>query len=73
VQDIATHGRMPWQKSSGYNMRGKVEASIGRYKQVIGDRLRFRRDDRRLIEVAIAVTITNRMLRLGRARHLRIA
>jgi hypothetical protein len=30
---------MAWQKSSGYNLRTKVEASIGRYKRVIGDAL----------------------------------
>jgi hypothetical protein len=64
---------MPWQKSSGYNTRAKVEASIGRYKQVIGDGLRLRRDNRRMTEVAVAVTVLNCMLRLGRARYIRIA
>jgi hypothetical protein len=37
---IAERGRMAWQKASGYNLRAKVEASIGRYKRVIGDALR---------------------------------
>jgi hypothetical protein len=60
-------------ESSGYNMRAKVEASIGRYKQVIGDGLRFRRDNRRMTGVAVAVTVMNRMLKLGRARYTRIA
>jgi hypothetical protein len=32
-------------KASGYNKRAKVEASIGRWKQVIGDGLRSRIDD----------------------------
>jgi hypothetical protein len=63
---------MPWQQSSGYNMRAKLEASIGRYKQVIGDGLRFRRDNSRMTEVAIAVTVMNHMLRLGRASYIRI-
>ena len=53
---IAAHGRMSWQKTCGYNTRAKVEASIGRYKQVIGDGLRFRRDNSRMTEVAVAVT-----------------
>ena len=44
LQTIAEHGRMAWQKSSGYNLRAKVEASIGRYKRVIGDALRSRTD-----------------------------
>ena len=73
MQAIATPGRMPWQKSSGYNTRAKVEASIGRYKQVIGDGLRFRRDNSRMTEVAVAVTVMNRTLRLGRASYIRIA
>jgi hypothetical protein len=33
---IAERGRTAWQKASGYNVRAKVEASIGRYKRVIG-------------------------------------
>jgi hypothetical protein len=28
---IVERGRMAWQKASGYNLRAKVEASIGRY------------------------------------------
>jgi hypothetical protein len=72
LQVIAAHGRMSWQKTCGYNTRAKVEASIGRYKQVIGDRLRFRRDNSRMTEVAVAVTVMNRMLRLGWAKYVRI-
>ena len=69
---IAGNGRMQ-AEDSGYNTRAKIEASIGRYKQVIGDGLRFRRDNRRTTEVAIAVTVMNRMLKLGRASYIRIA
>ena len=36
LQRIAVKGRMGWQKASGYNKRSRVEAAIGRYKQVIG-------------------------------------
>ena len=38
---IAKKGRMSWQRASGYNKRSRVETAIGRYKQVIGDGLRF--------------------------------
>jgi hypothetical protein len=37
LQVIAKHGRIGWQKASAYNQRSKVETSIGRYKQVIGE------------------------------------
>ena len=63
---------MGWQKASGYNVRSRVEAAIGRYQQVIGDGLRFRKDERRTTEVAVAVQVLNRMLELGRPISVRI-
>jgi len=54
LQVIAEKGRMGWQKASGYTKRAKVEAAIGRWKQVIGDGLRSRKDERRATEVAVA-------------------
>jgi hypothetical protein len=70
---IAERGRMAWQTVSGYNLRAKVEASIGRYKRVIGDALRSRTDQTEATEVAIAATALNRMLEFGRPNYLRIA
>jgi hypothetical protein len=51
---IAAHGRMAWQKASGYTKRARAEAAIARWKQVIGNGLRSRTDERRAIEVAVA-------------------
>ena len=73
LQLIAEHGRMGWQKASGYNRRALAEAAIGRYKRVIGDGLRSRTDQRRATEVAVAVHALNRMLELGRPESVRIA
>jgi Transposase DDE domain len=70
---IAGRGRMAWQKASGYNLRAKVEASIGRYKRVIGDALRSRTDQTEVAEVAIATAALNRMLTFGRPNYVRIA
>jgi hypothetical protein len=67
------HGRMNWQKASGYNRRSKVEAAIGRYKRLIGDALRSRKDARRVCEVKIVVKALNRMLELGRGICVRVA
>ena len=64
---------MGWQKASGYNKRSRVEAAIGRYKQVIGDGLRSREDGRRSTEVGTAVHVLNQMLALGRPISDRIA
>ncbi len=73
LQCIAEHGRAAWQKASGYTTRARVEATIGRFKQVIGDGLRCRTDQRRATEVEVAVHALNRMLELGRPESVRIA
>ncbi len=73
LQCIAEHGRMGWQKASGYNTRARAEAAVGRWKQMIGDGLRSRKDERRATEVEVAVHALNRMLELGRPISVRIA
>ena len=50
-----------------------IEAAIGRWKQVIGDGLRSRKDERRATEVAVAVHALNRMLNLGCPNYVRTA
>jgi Transposase DDE domain len=72
LQCIAEHGRMGWQKRSGYNKRARAEVTIGRWKQGIGDGLRARTDERRATEVNVAVHALNRMLELGRPNYVRI-
>ena len=73
LQLIAAHGRLGWQKRSGYNRRSKAEAAVARWKRVIGDGLRSRADERRATEVAVAAHALNRMLELGRPSYVRIA
>src|SRR4051812_396684 len=73
LQLIAEKGRMGWQKASGYNARARAEATVGRFKQVIGDGLRSRADGRRATEMDVAVQVLNRMLELGRPESARIA
>jgi transposase len=70
---IAEHGRMGWQKRSGYNRRSKAEAAVARWKQVIGDGLRSRTDGRRATEVEVAAHALDRMLELGRPSYAHIA
>jgi hypothetical protein len=70
---IAEHGRMGWQKASGYNRRALAESAMSRYKRVIGAALRSRTDPGRAVEVAIAARALNRMLELGRPESVRVA
>ena len=73
LQLIAEKGRMGWQKASGYNARARAEATVGRFKQVIGDGLRSRTDGRRVTEVNVGVHVLNRMLEFGRPNYVRTA
>jgi len=72
LQSIAEHGRISWQKRSGYTRRALVEATISRFKRVIGNGLRSRTDRRRATEIAIAVHALNCMLGLGGPKSVRI-
>jgi hypothetical protein len=63
---------MGWQRRSGYGRRSKAEAAIGRWKRVVGDGLRSRKDECRATEVAVAAHALNRMLELGRPTYVRI-
>ena len=53
--------------------RAGVEGQFARWKQVIGDGLRFHSDEARATEVAIAAQVLNRMLDLGRPNSVRVA
>jgi len=70
---IADHGRMKWQKDTGYNLRARAEAHIGRFKAVIGDSLRSRTAVSRDTEIAVAANALNKMLGFARPESVRIA
>ena len=73
LQHIAEHGRMSWQRASGYGRRALAEVAVGRWKQVIGDGLRARKDECRATEVDVAAYTLNRMWELGRPNYVRTA
>ena len=73
LQCIAEHGRIAWQKRSGYMRRALAEAMIRRWKQMIGDGLRSHKDECRATEVKVAVHALNRMPGLGRPKYVRTA
>jgi DDE family transposase len=72
-QSIVEHGRMGWQKKSGYTRRALVQTFINRFERVIGDALRSQTDRRRASEIAVAVQALNRMLEFKRPKSVRIA
>jgi hypothetical protein len=42
IRLIAEKGRMAWQKATGYGRRSLAEIAVGRYKAIIGPKLRAR-------------------------------
>ncbi len=62
---------MAWQKATGYGRRSLVETAIGRYKHIIGPKLRARSSDGQQGEIAIAVQVLNRMIRTAKPISVR--
>ena len=68
---IAERGRLAWQATTGYGRRSLAETTMGRYKLLIGPRLRARGFAGQQTEAAIGVAVLNRMLAAGRPDSVR--
>ena len=66
IAAISTGGRMAWQVSSGYNQRSRGETQMGRWKTVIGPKLKARSFPNQKTEAKIGAYILNKMTELGR-------
>lgn len=71
IAAIARDGRLRWQATTGYGKRALIETAIGRYKGLIGRRLRARSFPAQQTEVAIGCIVLNRMLACGRSESVR--
>tara|TARA_R110002049_G_scaffold267817_1_gene444283 strand:+ start:7550 stop:7855 length:306 start_codon:yes stop_codon:yes gene_type:complete len=65
IADIAIHGRMAWQKATGYNQNSRGETLMGRWKAVIGPKQKGRNFESQKTEAKIAVPVLNQMTGLG--------
>lgn len=68
---IADKGRLAWQAKTGYGQRALVETAMGRYKGIIGPKLRARSPAGQRAEAAAGVAVLNRMLSAGRPNSVR--
>jgi hypothetical protein len=68
---VTKRGRLAWQKATDYGQRSLVETTMGRYKALIGPRLRARGLAAQQTEAAIGVAALNRMLEAGRPDSVR--
>ena len=62
---IAQHGRIGWQRRSGYDRRSLVETAVLRCKTIIGRRLCARNLLNQRTEAKIGCSVLNRMTGLG--------
>ena len=72
IKRIKKDGRTIWEYASGYSKRNMVENAMFRIKQIIGDKLISRADNRQGTDVAIAINILNKMTKLGMPESVRI-
>jgi len=68
---IAERGQLAWQVAADHGQRALIETTMGRYKTLIGPRLRARGFAAQQSEVAVGVTVLNRMLMAGRPKSVR--
>jgi transposase len=71
LEMITERGRLAWQKATDYGKRSLVETTMGRYKALIGSRLRARGFAAQQTEAAISVAVLNQMLAAGRPDSVR--
>ena len=73
ITQIRRNGRMAWQAATGYNRRSRIETQIGRWKSVIGPKLKSRGFSRQITEIQLGQKVLNTMTALGRPVFERIA
>jgi transposase len=72
IAEIAKHGRLGWQRRSGYTRRSLVETGMYRYKTIVGRRLHARIRPNQRTEAKIGCTVINRMTGLGMPATIRV-
>jgi transposase len=72
IAAIGEHGRMGWQRRSGYNRRSLAETAMYCYKTIVGRRLHARTLPNQRTEAKIGCNALNRMTTLGMPTIVRI-
>jgi len=73
LRTIEAHGRINWQKSTGYSKRNYVEFAIRRLKGIFGNTLKARALPQQKTEAWIMTEALNRMTLLGMPTSVKIA
>ena len=70
---IESEGRFGWKRTSGYYAQSQAENVFSRFKRLLGDRLRAKRDESQEREAALGCQLLNRMRELGRPQSYPIS
>ena len=73
IRLIVAKGRMAWQQTTDYGRRSFADAAVGRYKAIIGPKLRARLLPAQQGGVATAAEALNRMIRAAKPVSTRVA
>jgi transposase len=73
IRTIEAHGRMNWQKSTGYHKRNYAELAVLRFKGIFGNTLKARALPQQKAEAWSAKEALNRMTQLGMPISVKIA
>jgi hypothetical protein len=69
---IASDGRFPWKRTSGYDAQSHAENAFSRYKRICGGQLRAKKAAAQEREAAIACGVLNRMREWGHPHSDRV-
>ena len=72
IAQIRSNGRKAWQVDTRYNRRSRIETQIGRWKSVIGLKLKSRSFSSQIQEIQLDQKVLNTMTALGRPVFERI-
>jgi hypothetical protein len=73
IRAAREQGRSAWRKANGYGQRSLAETAIGRYKALIGPRLRARGLASQQGEIGLGAKVLNRMIQVAKPVSARIA
>lgn len=65
IREIKAHGRIAWQRKTGYGLRAHAELAMQRYKRIIGSAMKARQLPQQKTEAWVSASALNIMSNLG--------
>ena len=65
IRELKLHGRIAWQRKTGYGLRAHAELAMQRYKRIIGVALKARKLPQQRTEAWVSASALNTMSNLG--------